>query len=65
MGLNKYNGKWEDISNWSVEKIVAKIREIEKERQMEIAECFRYVMFKNEQLEYLLAGLEKMKQKEE
>lgn len=64
MGLNKYNGKLEDISNWSVEKIVAKIREIEKERQMEIAECFRYIMFKNEQLEYLLAGLEKKAEEE-
>ena len=54
MGLNKYGkNKWEDISDWTTTMIVAKIREIENEKEQARKEYINHCAFLNEQLEYL------------
>ena len=54
MGLNKYGkNKWEDISGWTTTMIVAKIQEIENEKEQARKEYIDRCVFLNEQLEYL------------
>ena len=54
MGLNKYGkNKWEDVSGWTSTMIVAKIREIENEKEQARKEYIDHCVFLDEQIEYL------------